>query len=92
MTDDENLGYHGPKARDRKPMTLLTQMREAGEAMVNLNSPTCRDCARSKGYIPLTDIFTVYEGVCLNCNETKTVSSASDWRKPGERVHAEAWD
>ncbi len=60
--------------------------------MSELNSPTCRDCARLKGRVPVTDIFTVYEGECANCGLVKTISSASDWRKPGERVHPEAWD
>lgn len=38
------------------------------------------------------DVHTVYEDVCASCGKTKPVSSASDWRKAGERIHPDVWD
>jgi len=49
-----------------------------------LKSPTCAECAKKKGYIPVTDIFTVYSGMCENCDTWTTVSTAYDWKLPGE--------
>jgi hypothetical protein len=60
--------------------------------MTELKSPTCRDCAHQRGLRVPGDIHTVYEGECANCGETRTVSSASDWRRPGERVYLAEWD
>lgn len=58
----------------------------------DLKSPTCGDCAMATGRHVPGDVHTIYEGVCANCGQTRPVSSASDWRLPGERVHPEAWD
>lgn len=57
-----------------------------------LKSPTCRECAMARGLRVPGDIHTVSEGVCANCGAEGPVSSASDWHRPGERVHPEAWD
>lgn len=58
----------------------------------SLKSPTCRDCARSLGLIVPGDIHTVSEGECANCGQTKLVSSASDWARPGTAVNLLTWD
>ena len=57
-----------------------------------LKSPTCRDCALARGLRVPGDIHTVSHGKCANCGAEGPVSPASDWRRPGERVPAEAWD
>ncbi len=57
-----------------------------------LKSPTCGDCAKAKGLIVPGDIHTVYQGICANCGHDKPISSAWDWRKPGERFPSAAWD
>lgn len=57
-----------------------------------LRSPTCGDCARAKGLIVPGEVHTVRMGVCANCHHRKPVSSALDWRKPGEHVHPDAMD
>lgn len=57
-----------------------------------LRSPTCRDCARNRGLRVPGDIHTCWEGECANCGATGPVSPASDWRKPNEPIHPEAWD
>ena len=60
--------------------------------MAELKSPTCADCAKRLGLMVPGDVHTIYMAVCANCEMLKPVSSASDWRKPGERVPPEAWD
>ena len=57
-----------------------------------LKSPTCGDCAKSRGLVVPGDVHTIYQGECANCHQLKPVSSASDWHKPGARVPTEAWD
>jgi len=50
-----------------------------------LKSPTCSECAKSRGFVPVTEIMTVYEDECANCGKRKPVSTSYDWKRPGER-------
>lgn len=60
--------------------------------MAELKSPTCRDCAHARGLRVPGAIHTVWDGECANCGTVGPVAPASDWRKPGERVHPDALD
>jgi len=57
-----------------------------------LKSPTCADCAKARGLMVPGSVHTVSMGRCANCDRDKPVSPASDWRRPGERIHPEEWD
>lgn len=57
-----------------------------------LKSPTCSDCARQAGLVPVTDVMTVYEDRCANCGEVWLLSTARDWKRPGEPRSLVEWD
>lgn len=57
-----------------------------------LKSPTCGECAKASGRIPVDEVHTVYMGECANCGLEKPVASAWDWKLPGERRHPLDWD
>ena len=49
-----------------------------------LKSPTCLDCARERGLVGVTPYMTVNKDKCANCGKVTTVSTAWDWKLPGE--------
>ena len=51
-----------------------------------LLSPTCGDCARAKGYVPVAPWATMYGAECANCHEQRAVSTADDWKLPGQKT------
>lgn len=57
-----------------------------------LKSPTCGDCAHRLGYVAHSPYNTVSMDVCANCGEKTGVSTADDYKLPGEKTHHWQWD
>lgn len=57
-------------------------------ALTPLGSPTCKDCARGRGYVPANPSrpLSMFEGHCANCGQVKGLSHKEHWKPEKRRI------
>lgn len=60
----------------------------AANKPTTLDSPTCRDCARGRGYVPANPqrSISMFEGRCANCGQVKALCGSEHWKPEKKRV------